>query len=63
MQATQDTDRKYQLTIKLGSREFETQHHSTRAQAEEISKIAIDSDRAARGNGRDIKPRPIELVN
>ena len=62
MQATQDTDRKYQLTIKLGSRKFETQHQCTRAQAEEVSNTALESARAARGNDRDIKPRPIELV-
>lgn len=62
MQAAQDTEQQYQLTIKLGGRKFETQHHYTRAQAEEISKIAVESARAARGNDQDILPRPIEVV-
>ena len=62
MQATKGAEQQYQLTIKLGGRKFETEQQYTRAQAEEISRIAVESARAARGNDQDILPRPIEVV-
>ena len=62
MQATQDTERTYRVRVEMGSKTYRTQQQYTRAQAEEISKIALESARAARGGDSGIVPKEVELV-
>ena len=63
MQATDEAEVTYQLTVQMGNRTYETELEYTMAQAEEINKIALESARAAVGNDWSIKPRKVEFID
>ena len=62
MQATAETEITYQLVVQMGKRKYETELEYTRAQAEEINKMVVESARAARGNDWSIRPRKVKPV-
>ena len=62
MQATQETERTYHVRVEMGSKSYRTKQEYTRAQAEEINHIAIESARSARGDDSGIVPKSVELV-
>ena len=63
MQTTQDSERRYHVTINMGGkREYNTRHTYTREQAEEISEIAAESARAAAGSNSQILAEPLKVV-
>ena len=63
MQPTQDTERRYHVTINMGGkREYNTRHTYTREQAEEISDIAAESARVAAGSNSQILSEPLKVV-
>lgn len=63
MQATEDTERTYQLVVQMGNRKYETELEYTRAQAEEINKMVLESARAAAGNEWSIRPRKVKAAS
>ena len=62
MQATDEAEVTRHITVQMGSRTYETEHEYTRAQAEEIHKMVIESAREAVGNDWSIEARKFELV-
>ena len=63
MQPTQDTERRYHMTIKMdGKRYFNTKHAYTREQAEEISDIAAESARVASKGDSVIIAEPLKVI-
>ena len=62
MQATKEAEITYQLVVQMGKRKYETELEYTRAQAEEISKMVVESARAAVGNDWSIRPLKVKPV-
>ena len=62
MQATDEAEVTYQLVVQMGKRKYETELEYTRAQAEEINKMVIDSARAAVGNDWSIRPLKVKSI-
>ena len=62
MQATDEAEVTRHITVQMGSRTYETKHEYTRAQAEEVHKMVVESARAAVGNDWSIEPREFELA-
>lgn len=62
MQATDEAEITRHITVTMGKRTYETEHQYTRAQAEEIHKMVIESAREAVGNDWSIKARKFELA-
>ena len=62
MQATEEAESTRHITVRMGNRTYRSELEYTRAQAEEIHKMVVESARAARGNDRSIEPREFELV-
>ena len=58
MQATDEAEVTYQLVVQMGKRKYETELEYTRAQAEEINKMVVDS---ARGSRRERLEYPGQL--
>lgn len=63
MEATQESERTRRVTVRMGSRTYRSENEYTRAQAEEIHKMVLESARAAVGNNWSIKPRKFELAS
>lgn len=57
MQATAEAEITRHITVQMGNRTYETEHEYTRAQAEEIHKMIIESAREAAGNDWSIEAR------
>lgn len=55
MQATEEAEITRHITVRMGERTYETEHEYTRAQAEEIHKMVVESARAAVGNNWSIR--------
>ena len=62
MQATDEAEITRHITVRMGDRTYRTELEYTRAQAEEVHKMVIESARAARGNDWSIKARKFKLV-
>ena len=63
MQATQDTERTYHITLDMGGKkQYNTKHTYTREQAEEISEIAAESARVAAGSNSQIRNEPLKVM-
>ena len=62
MQATKEAESTRHITVRMGNRTYRTELEYTRAQAEEVHKMVVESARAARGNDWSIEPREFELV-
>ena len=60
MQATDEAEVTYQLVVQMGKQKYETELEYTRAQAEEINKMVVDSARAAVGNDWSIRPLKVK---
>ena len=63
MRASQESERRYHVTVNMGGkREYHTKHTYTREQAEEISEIAAESARVASGGNSQILSEPLKVV-
>ena len=60
MQATDEAEVTYQLVVQMGKRKYETELEYTRAQAEEVSKMVVESARADVGNDWSIRPLKVK---
>lgn len=57
MQATAETEITRHITVQMGSKTYETEHEYTRAQAEEVHKMVVESAREAVGDDGSIESR------
>ena len=62
MQASQDTERRYHITLNLPGRKYETKFAYTMDQVEEIRDIVAESARSVTGYGEDIEMQPLKVV-
>ena len=61
MQATDEAEITRHITVRMGKKTYETEHEYTRAQAEEVHKMVVESARAAVGNKWSIEELKFEV--
>lgn len=61
MQATDEAEITRHITVRMGKKTYETEHEYTRAQAEEVHKMVVESARSAVGNNWSIEELKFEV--